>query len=68
MIVERRNDEILIRLLASMDTLDLQSFLDYLKYKELTATSKATQRQVDELAESVSSSIWKRFKEKRGLL
>lgn len=40
MVVERTNKEVIIRLPASVDTEDLQVFLNYARYKELTADIK----------------------------
>jgi len=65
MILERTKDEILIRLPANMDITELQNMLDYLDYKEKTAESKATQKQVDELVQTVNQKIWTKFKAQR---
>ncbi|MFW5700847.1 MAG: hypothetical protein ACOCWM_04080 [Cyclobacteriaceae bacterium] len=43
MIIERTNEEILVRLPSNVDLSELQDMLDYLKYRELTSNSKATQ-------------------------
>ncbi len=59
MLIERTNKEVIIRLPASVDTTDLQRFVDYLTYKEATANSKATQEQVDKLAKDVKKGWWK---------
>jgi len=65
MIHERTKDEILVSLPANMDIIELQNMLDYLDYKEKTANSKATQKQVDELAQTVNQKIWTKFKAQR---
>ncbi|MDI3520015.1 MAG: hypothetical protein PWR04_3 [Anaerophaga sp.] len=65
MILERTKDEILVRLPANMDITELQNMLDYLDYKEKTADSKATQKQVDELARTVNKKMWTKFKAQR---
>lgn len=59
MLIERTNDEVIIRLPASVDTNGLQRFIDYLTYKEATANSQATQEQVDRLATKVKKGWWK---------
>lgn len=46
--IERTKDEILIRLSADMDVTELQNLIDYIEYKENTASSKATDEDVDE--------------------
>jgi hypothetical protein len=67
MIVERTNNEILVRLPAYVDLTELQNMLDYLEYKENTAKTKAKQEDVDALSESVNKSIWKKIKDQRKL-
>jgi hypothetical protein len=67
MIVERTNNEILVRLPAYVDLSELQNMLDYLEYKENTARTIAKQKDVNELSESVKKSIWKKIKEQRKL-
>ena len=40
MLVERTNEEIIIKLPASVDIEDLQDLLNYVRYKELTSGYK----------------------------
>ena len=65
MILERTNNEILVRLPAYVDLSELQNMLDYLEYKEKTAKTKATQKDVDDLSDTVNKSIWTKFKAQR---
>jgi hypothetical protein len=67
MILERTDKEISRRLPAYVDLTELQNMLDYLEYKEATAKSKATQKDFNELSETVNQNIWTRFKRKRNL-
>jgi hypothetical protein len=67
MILERTNNEILVRLPAYVDLTELQNMLDYLEYKENTAKTKAKQKDVDELSKTVNKSIWKKIKDQRKL-
>lgn len=67
MILERTSKEILVRLPAYVDLTELQDMLDYLEYKEVTAKSKAKQKDVEELSKSVNKSIWTKFRNKRNL-
>jgi len=60
--VERINNEILIRLSGSTDTIGLQRLLDFLKFKEITSKSKATENQIDELANESKSDWWSKNK------
>ena len=62
--VERTNNEILIRLSGSTDTIGLQRLLDFLKFKEITSKSKATENQIDEIANESKSDWWSRNKER----
>jgi hypothetical protein len=59
--IERTKDEILVRLPSSVDLSELQDMLDYLRYKELTSTSKAKQSDVDKLSKEVNASMWKKI-------
>lgn len=58
MVIERVNDEIVIRLPSNVDTAGLQQLLDYLTYKEATAASAAVQADVDMLAMEVKEGWW----------
>jgi hypothetical protein len=60
MLIERTSQEVIIRIPASVDTTGLQRLIDYLTYKEATSNSKATQKQVDQLARDVKKDWWKR--------
>ncbi len=60
MLIERTSNEVIIRLPASVDTTGLQRLVDYLTYKEATVNSKATQAQVDQLANDVKKGWWKK--------
>lgn len=58
MLVERTKKEVIIRLPASVDTEDLQDFLNYARYKELTAGFKVDQKEVDKLSNQINSKWW----------
>ena len=64
MLVERTKKEVIIRLPASVDTDDLQDFLNYARYKELTSTFSVPQQEVNKLADEINSTWWKRNKKK----
>lgn len=55
----RRNkkNEVVVTLPGNVDPLEIQRMLDYLRYLELTAGSKATQRHADQLAAGASANI-----------
>jgi hypothetical protein len=60
MLIERTSREVIIRLPASVEAIGLQRLIDYLTYKEATSNSKATQEQVDQLANDVKKNWWKK--------
>ena len=57
MIVERQNNEILVRFKAGNNATRIQSILDYLRYEELTSNSKAAQQDLDNLIKGVKKDI-----------
>lgn len=62
--VERINNEILIRLSASTDTIGLQRLLDFLKLKEITSKSKATDEQISDLSSESKNDWWSKNKDR----
>jgi hypothetical protein len=60
MLIERTDSEVIIRLPATVDTAGLQRLVDYLIYNEATANSKATQEQVNKLANAAKRGWWKK--------
>jgi hypothetical protein len=58
MLIENANNKITITLSSSVDRFGLQRLIDYSKYLEATAKSKAKQSDVDKLADEVNSSWW----------
>ena len=58
MLVERTKKEVIIRISSSVDTEDLQDFLNYLRYKELTAGFKVDQKDVDKISAQLNSKWW----------
>jgi len=49
MTIERTNEEIIIRLPSSTNIADVQKLLDYLRFREITSKSKASQKDIDKL-------------------
>lgn len=64
MLVERTGKEVIIRLPATIDTEDLQDFLNYARYKELTANFKIDQEEVDKLADKINTKWWTKNRSK----
>lgn len=67
MLIERGNsDQITITLSKSVDSFGLQRLIDYVRYLEATANSKAKQADVDALADEVNRDWWERNKHRFG--
>ncbi len=62
MTVERTEKEVIIRLSPDVDTEDLQAFLNYARYKELTANYNVSQKEVDKLARQINKDWWTKNK------
>ena len=60
MIVERQNNEILVRVSAGIKTSRIQTILDYLRYEELTSKSTATEGDIDQLLKEAKKGRWDR--------
>lgn len=61
MLIERTTDnQIIITVSSSVDSFGLQRVIDYVKYLEATAKSKAKQADVDKLADEVNALWWKK--------
>ncbi|WP_373516194.1 hypothetical protein [Pricia sp.] len=67
MIVERQNNEILVRFSAGNKASKIQSILDYLRYEELTSKSKATEKNLDLLLKEAKKGRLDKFKKETGL-
>ena len=63
MIIERTDEEILIRIPNSVDIEGAQRIIDYIRYLEITSKSMATQDDVDILAEEVNREWWEKNKD-----
>jgi hypothetical protein len=61
------SDNNMIKLSFSKNILDLseiQSFIDYIKFREINAKSKATQVQADNLSKEINQSWWEKNKQR----
>jgi adenosine deaminase len=59
MIIERTADEFVIRVPFTANMERMQDMIDYLRYKELTATYSVSQPEVDNLAREINRNWWK---------
>jgi hypothetical protein len=65
MVIERTNtNKIVISLSSGVDSYGIQRLIDYVKYLESTAKSKANQRAADKLADGVNASWWLKNKKR----
>lgn len=58
MLVERTPKEIIVKLPANIDTQDLQDFLNFARYKELTANFSVGQEEVNKLSKEINAKWW----------
>jgi len=65
MVIERTKKEIIVRLSPNIDTEDLQKFLNYARYTELTANFKVTPEKVDDLVNQIKKD-WKNDNNTKG--
>ena len=64
MIVETKNKETIIKIPNTIDFTYLQDFLDYITVKSIVSKSKATDKQVNDIAEKAQANWWKKNKSK----
>lgn len=62
MIVERQNNEILVRLSANLKASKIQSILDYLRFEELASKSTANSIDVENLVRESKTNRWEKIK------
>lgn len=67
MIIERTKNEVIIRLSAGVNVDELQEMADLFEFKEISAKSKASKKQVDALVNTVRKGRWAKTKQKLGL-
>lgn len=67
MIVERENNEILVRFSAGTKASRIQSILNYLRYEELTSKSKATEEDLKPLLKDVKKGRLNKIKKEIGV-
>lgn len=64
MIIERTNKEVIIRLLPSVDTDELQELANYFRYKEITSKYSTPQSVVDKLSSEINKNWYRANKER----
>jgi hypothetical protein len=64
MIIERTISEVIIRLPATINIVDLQEMANFLRYSELTQKSKVTAKQVNSLVKEVKKGRWEKSRKR----
>lgn len=65
MLIERAdNNGISIKFSNELSSFNLQRLMEYARFLEITSKSKATQKEIDILANSISSNWWKKNKKR----
>lgn len=62
MIIERQNNEVIIRLPGDINIDELQDMSDWFEYLEITRKSKAKQKDVDTLVKQIKKGRWNKRK------
>jgi hypothetical protein len=64
MIIERTSKEVVIRLLPSVDTDELQELANFFRYKEITSNFSTPQSVVDKLSSEINKNWYKANRER----
>ncbi len=64
MVVERTSNEIIIKLPSNVNIEGVQRLLDFLVYREATASSQAKQADVDKLVAEIKRGRWAKDRKK----
>ena len=64
MIIESKENEIVIRISANVNLEEIQKSLDFIRYKEILSKSQGTQEDADNLAKEVNKTWWSKNKNK----
>ena len=64
MTIQRRGDELIIKIPKNINLEGLQRLIDFIEYNQLTINSIAKQKDVDELSSEVNKSWWKKNKDR----
>lgn len=61
--IERENNEIKISFSEKLiDINEIQSFIDFIRFREINSKSKASQEDADNLSEEINQSWWEKNK------
>ncbi len=64
MTIQRKGDELIIKLPKNINLEGLQRLIDYIEYNQLTINSMANQKDVDKLSSDTNKSWWEKNKDR----
>ncbi|HHS96067.1 MAG TPA: hypothetical protein ENJ45_05700 [Phaeodactylibacter sp.] len=64
MTIQRKGDELIIKLPKNVNLKGLQRLIDYIEYNQLTINSAAKQKDVNKLSSEVNKNWWERNKDR----
>lgn len=64
MTIQRKGDELIIKLPKNINLEGLQRLIDFIEYNQLTESSVANQKDVDQLSSEVNKSWWEKNKDR----
>ncbi|MFA7326635.1 MAG: hypothetical protein WC121_08230 [Candidatus Kapaibacterium sp.] len=62
MVIERINNEIVIKISSDTDITGLQRLIDYIKFREIASKSKASEDEINNLVRESKSEWWEKNK------
>lgn len=62
MIVEKNDNEILIKIQGDIDISMLQKMINYIRFTEIKSGSKASEKDIEDLSLSAKSNSWLKLK------
>lgn len=64
MTIQRKGDELIIKIPKNINLEGLQRLIDYIEYNQLTINSKANQEDVNKLSSEINTGWWKKNKDR----
>lgn len=64
MIIEKANNQFIIKVSSDIDAFGFQRIMEYLEYLEITLGKKGTQKDADKLADELNENWWKENRRK----
>ena len=64
MLIERTDKETIIRIPNSVETEDLEDFIAYIRYKEMSSDVNVSQQTIDKMASDLNVNWWKKNRDK----